>query len=75
VESNPVTTALATLDKGSNYVYTLSFLDPGNYTIAATCVADTDMPDTSDDITFVGRDLVSVTAGETLLYNFPQPNP
>ena len=77
VEPDPVTTALATLNSSSQYVYKLSFLQPGDYTIAATCAADVDQPDVDDDIPnvvndvpFVGQDMVSVTARATTQHNF-----
>ncbi len=71
VEPDPVTTAAVTLNSVSNYTYTLAFLEPGNYTIAATCAADFDEPDTNDDtVEFVGAVSVVVTAGATTSYDF-----
>lgn len=71
IDPDPVTTAVVSLDASSNYVYTLAFLAPGDYTIAATCVADLDEPDTNDAaVTFVGPASVSVTAGATTSHDF-----
>jgi len=71
VDPDPITTAAVTLDAGSNYVYTLPFLAPGNYTLAATCVADLDESDTDDAaVDFVGTVPVTVTAGTTTNHDF-----
>lgn len=72
IEPDPVATAAVTAD--NNYVYTLAFIEPGDYTIAATCMADQDGPDTDDeDVTFVGAAAVSVTAGATTPHDFLLP--
>lgn len=71
VNPDPESTAAVTLNAMSEYVYTLAFLRPGNYTIAATCVADLDDPETDDlAVVFVGTTAVSVTAGDTTNHNF-----
>ena len=71
VNPDPVTTVMATLDAASNYVYTMAFIMPGNYTIASTCVADLDEPDMNDaGVVFVGEAPVSVTAGATTPHDF-----
>lgn len=58
---NPVTSAAVELDTSSgNYVYTLAFMPPGEYTLAFTCQADLDDPEDNDDITFSYSENVSV---------------
>ncbi|MCK4586474.1 MAG: DUF4382 domain-containing protein [Gammaproteobacteria bacterium] len=69
VDPNPVSTATVTAANG--YVYTLAFVEPGNYTIALTCNADLDEPVTDDAaVTFVSAAAVSVTAGATTNHDF-----
>lgn len=69
IDPNPVSTATVTAE--NSYGYTLAFVEPGDYTIAATCVADLDAPDTDDAaVIFVGTAVVSVTAGATTTHNF-----
>ncbi len=69
IDPDPVSTAMVTA--GTGYVYTLAFIEAGDYTIAATCVADLDAPGTNDvAVTFVGTAAVSVTAGATTNHNF-----
>ena len=75
VDPDPVSTAMVTA--GNGYVYTLAFVEPGDYTIALTCNGDLDEPDTDNSsgtgnpvVTFVGTAAVSVTAGATTPHNF-----
>lgn len=68
---DPESTAAVTLNASSDYVYTLPFIMPGNYTIAATCTADLDEPDMDDaGMVFVGASAVSVSAGMTTQHDF-----
>lgn len=67
----PYMSTLVHLDSGgSSYVYTASFLPPGNYTVAATCSADDDDAEVSGDITLSGAKNVSVQAGVPAPLNF-----
>lgn len=67
----PQTTARVTLNETSHYVYTAGFVAPGNYTIAATCQANLDHPETNDTATvFVAPVNVAVTAGTITTHNF-----
>jgi hypothetical protein len=77
IEPDPVSTAAVTLNASNEYAYTLAFLEVGNYTIAFTCDADLDEPDTDNSsntgnrvVIFVGTAAVSVTAGATTPHNF-----
>jgi hypothetical protein len=45
-------------------------LNAGGYTIAFTCQADVDDPESSNDINFVGTDNVSVAAGLVAIHDF-----
>ena len=63
-------TTKVSLNASSEFVYTLSFIMPGDYTIAATCTADVDEPDTNDVIEFVGVASVTVTAGASTPHDF-----
>ncbi len=74
IDPDPVSTAMVTPDNG--YAYTLAFLEPGDYTIAATCNADLDDPEIDEDevngvdVTFVSAAVISVTAGVTTNHDF-----
>ncbi|WP_455199045.1 DUF4382 domain-containing protein [Kaarinaea lacus] len=70
IDPDPVSTATVTLNASSEYVYTLSYLMPGNYTIAVTCTADLDEPDVDNAIVFVGDTMVSVATGVTTPHDF-----
>jgi hypothetical protein len=51
----PLTSAMVTFDDGSQtWVYTVAFLEPGDYTVAFTCEAANDAPDADDAIAFIG---------------------
>lgn len=66
----PIGSAKVTVNPGGAYAYTLAFLAPGAYTIAATCQGDLDDPDSDDDIEFVGATTVSVTVGGSVQHDF-----
>ncbi len=68
-EPDPVNTAMVEYSNNA-YRYTVSFLEPGDYTVAATCDADGDDPAQDDAISFVGTANVSVTAGGDSSHNF-----
>ncbi len=62
----PVATTLLTADN----TYKAAFLEPGDYTVAFTCQAADDNPDTDDAIAFVGTVNVSVSTGVETPNNF-----
>lgn len=69
--AEPYASSFLTSNTSGDYDYELGFIPAGNYTIAFTCKANLDDPETSDsDVTFSGTDNVSVTAGETTTYDF-----
>jgi len=67
---DPITTAIVRRNTIGEYVYRGSFLNAGNYTIAFTCQAENDDPETDDNLDFVGTANVSVTAGLVTIHNF-----
>lgn len=69
-DNDPVATATIPMD--GVYEYRITPLDPGTYTLAFTCDADQDAPDTDDDaaMSFVGETEMTLTAGSTTTYNF-----
>ncbi|WP_303904920.1 DUF4382 domain-containing protein [Thiohalomonas denitrificans] len=70
-DSSPLASAALTLDDSIGaYTYTVSFLGMGDYTVALTCDAAADQPDTDDDITFSSTRNATVTAGETVMVDF-----
>lgn len=68
----PVDSSLIKLNNNSGeYEYKIGFLDVGNYTIAFTCHANLDNPETDDSsVTFSDTANVTVTAGATTTHNF-----
>lgn len=69
ISPDPVTTGKP-VQTDSGWQYTLAFLNPGDYTLAATCEGDKDDPDLNDAIAFVGTQSVSVQAGQNTVANF-----
>ena len=68
---DPVSSAAVHLDTASGaYVYRIAFLAAGSYTVAFTCDAALDNPDTSETLAFVAKD-ASVAAGATTTVDFP----
>ncbi len=62
----PEATTLVTADN----TYKAAFLEPGDYTVAFTCQAADDNPDTDDAIAFVGAVNVTVSIGVETPNNF-----
>lgn len=57
---NPITSAAVNLNLDGYYEYTLAFMPPGEYTLAFTCQADLDEPESNDDIIFSYSKNISV---------------
>ncbi len=70
INPDPVTTATVKLDTDGSYKYKAAFLEAGDYTIAFTCQAALDNPDTNDALSFSGTSTVTVTANNVTPYNF-----
>ena len=69
---NPVTTATVNYNADSDsYDYQIGFVPEGDYTLAFTCQALDDMPDTDEDLTFSAQRNVSVTAEQTEIADLP----
>ncbi len=75
IDPDPIKSVKAQYVEDS-YHYSVASLEPGDYTVAATCQADRDDPATDDlndtiqDVTFVGTDTVSVSAGSNTVHDF-----
>ena len=70
---NPVTTATVTYNPDSDsYEYQIGFVPEGDYTVAFTCQALDDMPDSDDDLTFSAQRNVNVTAEQTEVADLPE---
>jgi hypothetical protein len=67
--SEPVATTAVTQNQLGEYVYE-TLLSPGDYTVAFTCQAMNDHPDTSESITFVGATNVTIVDGATATIDF-----
>jgi hypothetical protein len=60
---NPMTSAAINLNPANGlYEYTFAFMPPGEYTLAFTCQADLDNPETNDGIIFSYSENISVEA-------------
>ncbi|WP_196139114.1 DUF4382 domain-containing protein [Aliikangiella sp. G2MR2-5] len=67
----PITSAMPEYDANNDrYNYTLSFLLAGDYTVAVTCDADLDDPQSDDDWTSIAASNVTVTVDQTTELNF-----
>jgi hypothetical protein len=53
-----------------NYVYTVYFLQPGDYTLALTCQADSETPDADDNLVFISSQSVTVSASQETTADF-----
>jgi len=69
MDPEPVATAAVKQDSMGAYVYE-TLLSPGDYTVAFTCQAANDQPDTSDTITFVQPTSATLADGQTLTIDF-----
>lgn len=68
--AEPIDSSLVTPDD-STYKYTLGFHEAGNYTLAFTCKANLDNPESNDTtVTFSASADIIVTARETATHNF-----
>ena len=65
----PVATTAVTQSQTGEYVYE-TLLSPGTYTVAFTCQAMSDMPDTSEVIAFVQPTNATIVDGQTLTIPF-----
>lgn len=66
-----VTTAAASVDTGGAWRYQAAFLQPGTYTVAFTCQAANDDPETGGEpLVFLGARTVTVNAGATTTADF-----
>ena len=68
-DPQPVATAAVKQRANGDYVYE-TLLSPGDYTVAFTCHANDDLPDSDEAIVFVQPTNVSLVDGQTLSVNF-----
>ena len=70
---NPVTTATVNYNPDSDaYEYQIGFVPEGDYTLAFTCQALDDMPDTDDDLIFSAQRNVDVIAEQSKTADLPE---
>ena len=70
-DDEPFSSAIATVETGSGARrYTIGFLEAGDYTLALTCDAGIDEPDTDDDVSFIRELEVELRAGRRETANF-----
>lgn len=73
-EPEPVTTAGIVLNEETiEFEYTAGFLPAGDYTVAFTCQAGNDEPDSDDAITFVAPANVTVESGQNTVHDIVLP--
>lgn len=70
--ADPITTKLVNTDATgvTEFDYELAFMATGEYTLAFTCEADLDDPETDDDLAWLATHTVTVTAGSTVTVDF-----
>ena len=74
VDGEPISSAMPELNAGTgDYDYTVGFLGEGDYTVAFTCDADDDNPESDDTLVFAHTQDATVVAGETTPVDFPAP--
>lgn len=69
-EPEPITTTTVELNTDGFYEYEIGFVQAGDYTLAFTCEAANDDPETDDVITFSATQNVTVTVDETATVDF-----
>jgi hypothetical protein len=67
--NTPISSAIISVDKGV-YSYQAAFLTAGNYTLAFTCQADNDDPETDDAIEFLGTQNATIITDQNVTVNF-----
>lgn len=70
--AEPYASSFLTVNNDSDYDYEIGFVPAGNYTIAFTCQANLDKPESDDtsSVNFTGTDNLTVVAGETVTHDF-----
>ena len=68
-DPEPVATTAVTQNQLGDYVFE-TLLSPGTYTVAFTCQAMADLPDTSEDIAFVEPTDAAIADGQTVTIEF-----
>lgn len=69
--NSPVASSLINYDQEStNYSYEIGFIDAGDYTLALTCTADLDDPESDDDLAFVQQANVTIESKNTTTFDF-----
>lgn len=69
-EPEPITTTTVEMNTDGFYEYEIGFVQAGDYTLAFTCEAANDNPETDDAITFSTTQNVTVTVNETATVDF-----
>lgn len=67
----PIAASILSYDAtAGEYTFEIRYLPSGNYTVAWTCEADLDQPDSSDSLNFLDKTSVSVSAGNAATVSF-----
>lgn len=66
----PLTTALVQQDTSGAYAYSVTFLSPGDYTVALNCQGESEDPEADDDLTFVQPTNVTVVDDQESIVDF-----
>lgn len=69
-EPEPITTSTVEMNTDGFYEYEIGFIQAGDYTLAFTCEAANDDPETDDSINFSATQNVTVTVDETATVDF-----
>ncbi|MCW9028445.1 MAG: DUF4382 domain-containing protein [Kangiella sp.] len=69
-EPDPITTTTVEMNTDGFYEYEIGFVQAGDYTLAFTCEAANDDPETDDAITFSTTQNVTVTVDEVAVVDF-----
>lgn len=69
-DGNPVATGAVTQDVNGFYTYSVTYLSPGEYTVAVTCQGLDDFPGEENDIAFAATGNATVTDGEETQVDF-----
>lgn len=70
--NEPLATANVNANAEGGFEYEIGFLEPDEYTVAFTCQADLDSPETEDGIEFKQSASITIEAGAEAALNFNQ---
>lgn len=70
LDAEPLASGAVTLQGDGSYRYVIAFINPGSYTVAYTCDAVLDLPESSEVLDYAGTSNVVISTGVTTTQDF-----